>query len=50
MNYEDDSLLIQDYLRGNENALETLIEKYKGRIYSFIYSKVLSTPSILSLV
>lgn len=41
MNYEDDSLLIQDYLRGNENALETLIEKYKGRIYSFIYSKVL---------
>ena len=41
MNYEDDSLLISSYQNGNEDALQTLIEKYKGRIYSFIYSKVL---------
>ncbi|QTV05764.1 RNA polymerase sigma factor [Faecalibacter bovis] len=41
MNYEDDSLLISSYQNGNEEALQTLIEKYKGRIYSFIYSKVL---------
>ena len=41
MNYEDDSLLIASYLNGDENALQKLIEKYKGRIYSFIYSKVL---------
>lgn len=41
MNYEDDSLLIASYLHGNEGALQSLIERYKGRIYSFIYSKVL---------
>lgn len=41
MNYEDDSLLIASYQEGNEEALQLLIEKYKGRIYSFIYSKVL---------
>lgn len=41
MNYGDDSLLIVAYQNGNEEALQTLIEKYKGRIYSFIYSKVL---------
>lgn len=41
MNYEEDSLLIKDYVNGNEYALEILIEKYKSRIYSFIFSKVL---------
>ncbi|MDM1296934.1 sigma-70 family RNA polymerase sigma factor [Empedobacter falsenii] len=41
MNYEEDSLLIKDYIDGNEYALEILIEKYKSRIYSFIFSKVL---------
>ena len=41
MNYEEDSLLIKDYVDGNEYALEILIEKYKSRIYSFIFSKVL---------
>ena len=41
MNYENDSLLIHAYLNGDEDALQCLIEKYKGRIYSFIYSKVL---------
>lgn len=41
MNYEDDSLLIASYLNGDEGSLQSLIERYKGRIYSFIYSKVL---------
>ncbi len=41
MNYEDDSHFIAAYQQGDESALQTLIEKYKGRIYSFIYSKVL---------
>jgi len=41
MNYEDDSLLIREYMNGNKTALEKLIDKYKSRIYSFIYSKVL---------
>lgn len=41
MNYEKDSLLIREYINGNENALEILIEKYKSRIYSFIFSKVM---------
>ena len=41
MNYEYDSLLIREYMNGNETALEKLIDKYKSRIYSFIYSKVL---------
>jgi len=41
MNYEKDSLLIRDYINGNENALEILIDKYKSRIYSFIFSKVM---------
>jgi len=40
MNYENDSLLIHAYLNGDEDALQCLIEKYKGRIYSFIYSKL----------
>lgn len=41
MNYQDDSLLVSSYLNGNEESLQILIEKHKGRIYSFIYSKVL---------
>ena len=45
MNYEEDSLLIKDYVDGNEYALEILIEKYKSRIYSFIFSKVFTTNS-----
>ena len=40
MNYDNDSMLISSYMDGNESALQALIEKYKGRIYSFIYSKV----------
>jgi len=35
-----DSLLVKKYLDGNEDALATLIKRYKSRIYGFIYSKV----------
>lgn len=35
-----DSLLVSDYINGNEVALCKLITKHKDRIYRFIYSKV----------
>ncbi len=35
-----DNILIQQYLSGNNEAFETLLTRYKQRIYSFIYSKV----------
>lgn len=35
-----DNILIQQYLNGNNDAFETLLLKYKQRIYSFIYSKI----------
>ena len=35
-----DAVLVSNYISGNENALATLIERHKQRIYSFIYSKV----------
>lgn len=34
-----DNVLIQQYLEGNNSAFETLLARYKQRIYSFIYSK-----------
>jgi RNA polymerase sigma-70 factor (ECF subfamily) len=34
-----DALLIQQYVEGNENALATLIQKHKSKVYGFIYSK-----------
>jgi len=37
----DDSVLVRDYISGDERALETLINKHNQRITSFIYSKVL---------
>nr|WP_299381929.1 sigma-70 family RNA polymerase sigma factor [Allomuricauda sp.] len=37
----DDSILVKDYIAGNEKALETLINRHNQRISSFIYSKVL---------
>jgi len=36
-----DSVLVSNYIKGDELALGTLIERHKQRIYSFIYSKVL---------
>ena len=37
----DDSILVRDYISGDESALEILIKKHNQRITSFIYSKVL---------
>ncbi|MGB5428990.1 sigma-70 family RNA polymerase sigma factor [Eudoraea sp.] len=36
-----DSILVQNYISGDEKALETLINKHNQRLTSFIYSKVL---------
>ena len=38
----EDSVLIKDYIKGNEIALEFLIKRHQQRIFSFIYSKVQS--------
>lgn len=35
-----DAVLVSNYIDGDENALSTLIERHKQKIYSFIYSKV----------
>ena len=37
---QDDATLVQDYINGNERALEMLIKRHKLKIYNFIYSKV----------
>ncbi len=37
----DDSILVRDYMSGDERALELLIRKHNQRISSFIYSKVM---------
>lgn len=37
----DDSVLVKEYINGDERALETLINRHNQRISSFIYSKVL---------
>lgn len=36
-----DSVLVRNYIQGNEEALSTLVIRHKQKIYSFIYSKVL---------
>lgn len=43
MQYEllTDASLVSIYIKGDENALETLINRHKQKIYSFIYSKIL---------
>jgi RNA polymerase sigma-70 factor (ECF subfamily) len=35
-----DDLLIRDYIRGNDNALNLLIRKYESKIYGYIYSEI----------
>ena len=35
-----DAVLVTNYIKGDESALEVLITRHKQRIYSFIYSKV----------
>ena len=37
----EDSVLVKDYIKGDEKALEILIKRHNQRISSFIYSKVL---------
>jgi len=37
-----DSVLVSNYIKGDECALGVLIQRHKQRIYSFIYSKVLN--------
>ena len=37
----DDSMLVRDYISGDEKALEILIKRHNQRITSFIYSKVM---------
>ncbi|WP_158977714.1 RNA polymerase sigma factor [Cellulophaga sp. L1A9] len=37
----DDSVLVRNYINGEEKALEVLINRHNQRISSFIYSKVL---------
>lgn len=37
----DDSVLVKQYISGDEKALEVLINRHNQRISSFIYSKVL---------
>ncbi len=39
-NVAPDSLLVRDYVNGNELALEFLIKKHQQKIFSFIFSKV----------
>ena len=36
----DDAILVSDYIKGNERALEVLVLRHKLKIYNFIYSKV----------
>jgi RNA polymerase sigma-70 factor (ECF subfamily) len=38
---QTDSVLVRNYVDGDENALSTLVYRHKQKIYSFIYSKVL---------
>ena len=37
----DDSVLVKNYIQGDEKALEVLINRHNQKISSFIYSKVL---------
>lgn len=37
----EDSLLVSEYIKGSERALEVLIVRHKLKIFNFIYSKVL---------
>jgi len=37
----NDSILVTNYIKGNERSLEILIKRHKNRIFSQIYSKVL---------
>ncbi|WP_010182783.1 RNA polymerase sigma factor [Aquimarina agarilytica] len=38
---QEDSVLVSEYINGNEQALGVLIDRHNQRIFSFIFSKVL---------
>ena len=40
--YNNDSVLVENYINGDESSLDKLIQKHKSRIYNFIFSKVLN--------
>ena len=40
MSITPDNVLITQYLSGSNEAFDTLLSRYKQRIYSFIYSKI----------
>ena len=40
MKKKEDSVLVKDYINGNERALEILINRHQQRIFNFIFSKV----------
>ena len=40
--YNNDSILVENYINGDESSLDKLIQKHKSRIYNFIFSKVLN--------
>ena len=35
-----DAVLVKEYVKGNENAFEILLERHQSKIYSFIYNKI----------
>lgn len=39
-NVVQDSLLVKDYINGNEAAIAVLIKRHQQKLYSFIYSKI----------
>ena len=39
---QQDANYINDYIKGNESALEFLIKKHQTRLYNFIYSSASS--------
>lgn len=40
MKYADDSVLVRDYINGNEKAFEVLVMRHKDKIHRYIYLKV----------
>ena len=40
MKRKEDSVLVKDYINGNERALEVLVNRHQQRIFNFIFSKV----------
>jgi len=40
MKKKEDSVLVKDYINGNERALEVLINRHQQQIFNFIFSKV----------